>query len=83
MDDSLDSVNNFLDNTGITYVNLFDYKNKENEATTDKNLSDKFGIVGLPTTVFINSKGLINHIHVGELSKALLSERIDLLIAER
>jgi hypothetical protein len=40
----------------------------------------RFGGVGLPTTIFIDRKGVVQKVYVGELSRGFLQSQIDKIL---
>ncbi len=57
----------FLDELGITFPVLLD---------GDMSVGRDYRIMGLPTTFFIDSKGIIRGVHAGEINSAILAEGI-------
>ena len=66
-------VGDFGNSLGITYPLLIDQDNSVNRL---------YGISALPTTVFVDSQGLIREVYAGIVSQAVLEDRIERLIAE-
>jgi peroxiredoxin len=62
----------FLDEYGITFPIVLD----ESGETVKK-----YQILGLPTTVFIDSKGIVNEVFTGPLNKAYIESKISELQA--
>ena len=60
------------DQTGVTYDLALD---------TDGAASRAFGVVNMPTTVFVAADGTIVSVHTGALDTASLNSRIDALLA--
>jgi cytochrome c biogenesis protein CcmG/thiol:disulfide interchange protein DsbE len=61
------------DQTGVTYDLALD---------TDGAASRTFGVVNMPTTVFVAADGTIVGVHTGALDATTLNERIDSLLVE-
>lgn len=70
--DDADAVPGFLDEFGVTFPIALD---------TSGDVVDEYGVRGLPTTVFINSDGIINEVFTGPLNKAYIETKIDELQA--
>lgn len=43
----------------------------------------KYGVVALPTTVFVDANGVIREVYTGIVNRAVLEDRIERLLAER
>ncbi|GAB4454239.1 MAG: redoxin domain-containing protein [Anaerolineae bacterium] len=65
--DQRDSIPPFLDEFGITFPIVLD---EQGDAV------DAYRVLGLPTTVFINSDGIINEVFTGPLNKAYIESKI-------
>lgn len=70
--DQAEAVPAFLDEFGITFPVLLD---KSGEVV------DAYHVLGLPTTVFIDSSGKINEVFTGPLNKAYIESKIEELQA--
>jgi len=66
-------VSDFGNSLGISYPLLIDQDNSVNRS---------YGISALPTTVFIDSQGVVREVFTGIVSKAVLEDRIERLIGE-
>ncbi len=66
-------VSDFGNALGITYPLLVDQENVVNRA---------YGVTALPTTVFIDGRGVVREVFTGIVSKAVLEDRIERLLAE-
>ena len=64
------------DETGVDYPILVDYEGDTPWPDTSSALLARLGPTGLPTTVFLNTKGVIQRIYVGELSRGFLFDQI-------
>lgn len=60
-------VEKFLDEFGISFPILLD---------PDMTVGHDYRILGLPTTFFIDSQGIIRGVHAGQLNSAILAEGI-------
>lgn len=60
-------VEKFLNELGITFPVLMD---------GDMTVGREYRILGLPTTFFIDSQGIIRRVHAGEINSAMLAEGI-------
>ena len=58
---------------GLTYPLLVD------EEMTVNNL---YGILNLPTTIFIDANGIVREVLIGTMSRAVLEERIEKLVGQ-
>jgi thiol-disulfide isomerase/thioredoxin len=66
-------VADFGSSLGITYPLLVDQQNV---------VSRDYNVTALPTTVFIDGRGVVREVVTGIVSKAVLEDRIERLIAE-
>lgn len=66
-------VSDFAASYGINYPLLLD---------TDNRVNQQYGITSLPTTLFIDSRGVIRETFSGIISAAVLEDRIERLLAE-
>jgi peroxiredoxin len=72
-----DLVRPFIDSRGISYPIWTD----SGPGAVDSNaIFDWFDSAGVPTTVFIKPDGIIDSIHVGELSRSMLLKRLPELV---
>ncbi|MFQ5421734.1 MAG: TlpA family protein disulfide reductase [Anaerolineae bacterium] len=58
---------------GLTYPLLVDQ---------DSEINQRYGILGLPTTIFIDRQGVVREVFIGIINQAILEERITHLLAE-
>lgn len=73
---SAEEVRTFVDSRGVTYP-IWTDPGSGVSGTADTNaMLGWFGSAGLPTTVFIGPDGVIDDVHIGELNRALLMERL-------
>jgi cytochrome c biogenesis protein CcmG, thiol:disulfide interchange protein DsbE len=70
--DYRDSALNFLNKTGVSYPSGFDQSGA---------LATKFGVMGMPTTVFISPDGTVLDTRIGEVSREELERTISRLFA--
>jgi peroxiredoxin len=66
-------VADFGSSLGVTYPLLLD---------SDSSVSRRYRVSALPTTVFIDSKGLVREVYSGIINRAVLEDRIEKLLAE-
>lgn len=71
--ESVQTVTEFGLSYGLTYPLLVDEDNTVNRT---------YGINGLPTTVFIDRKGVVRELFVGILNQAVLEDRLKRLLEE-
>ena len=72
--ESLATIVDFGTSFGLTYPLLHDPASTVNQ---------EYGIMNLPTTVFIDANGVVREVFVGALSQAVLEERINGLLDSR
>ncbi|GMQ78047.1 MAG: hypothetical protein BMS9Abin02_0544 [Anaerolineae bacterium] len=48
----------------------------------DSSINRKYGVVALPTTVFIDADGVIREVYTGIINQAVLEDRVDRLLKE-
>jgi len=68
--ESVDRVNPFVEELGLTYEILMDI---------DGGVATQYQVLGFPTTYFLDSNGIIKYLHVGVLSEEQLDGYLDLL----
>lgn len=66
--DQADLIPDFLDEFGITFPIVLD--------TADGATVEAYRVLGLPTTIFIDSNGIINEVFIGPLNKAYIESKI-------
>ena len=66
----------FIDTTGVQYPILVDVPGDHGSLGSSSSILSLLGQKGLPTTVFLDSGGVIRRIYVGELSSAYLADQI-------
>jgi thiol-disulfide isomerase/thioredoxin len=72
MDSSHKTIKNYIESVGVTYPIWGNIVTNGSSAS----LSNMFGIVGFPTTFFVDTNGVIQSSYVGELNLAILNNRI-------
>jgi thiol-disulfide isomerase/thioredoxin len=73
-----DTVSAFLQEFGIDYPVWVDPPGGQVSAS----LVERFGVVGFPTTFFIDRQGVVQDVYVGELARAPLIVRIEALLGQ-
>ena len=71
-DETVDTVQKFMKDNGYTFPVYYD---------TEQSASKAYDVTGIPTTVFIDSRGNVVLKQIGMLSKEELQEGIDSLLA--
>lgn len=66
--DQADLIPDFLAEFGITFPIVLD--------TADGATVEAYRVLGLPTTIFIDSNGIINEVFIGPLNKAYIESKI-------
>lgn len=72
-------VERFLAGTPVSYPIWVDAPRGASPDTT-QDLLQRFGGVGLPTTVFIDAQGTVRKIRVGELSRAVVEAEVEAML---
>jgi peroxiredoxin len=70
--DQVDNIPPFIDEFGITFPIVLDQSG---------DVVDQYRVLGLPTTVFIDSNGVVNEVFTGPLNKAYIESKISELQA--
>ena len=65
------TVQRFVDELGLTFPIPMD---------TDGSIGQRYNVTGLPTTYFIDSRGIIRHVWAGEMNSVTLAEGIALVL---
>jgi len=73
-------VRRFLESTPVSYPIWLDAPRGESADRTDE-LLQRVGGVGLPTTVFIDRRGIVRKVRVGELSRAVMEDEVQRLLS--
>lgn len=71
--ESLDTITDFAASYGLSYPLLYDPDNAVNDA---------YQVFNLPTTIFIDARGVIREVYVGAISEAVLQDRVNQLLRE-
>jgi cytochrome c biogenesis protein CcmG/thiol:disulfide interchange protein DsbE len=71
--ESVETIERFARTTGVTYPLLVD---------EDQNINNKYAVLNLPTTIFIDAKGVIREVFVGTMNQAVLEDKINALLEE-
>lgn len=61
----------FVEKHGLTFPTGLDHTGKIREA---------YGVFGMPTTFFVDKNGVINDLHVGEVTKELMKYELDRIL---
>jgi thiol-disulfide isomerase/thioredoxin len=69
--ESAETIRDFALNTGVTYPLLVD---------EDWVVNRKYGVANLPTTIFIDSGGVIREVFVGTMNQAVLEDKLNALL---
>ena len=76
VDSSRETIKNYVESVSVTYPIWENTVIHGNGASSDASLSSMFGVVGFPTTFFVDANGVIQSSYVGELNLAILNNRI-------
>lgn len=76
------TVRSFVDSIGVTYPIWTNGGPGAQDVDDTNEILNRFGGVGLPTTVFIDASGIIKHVQIGELNRAILLEKIPELLPD-
>jgi len=71
--ESATTITDYANEHGLTYPLLIDREMKVNNL---------YGVLNLPTTVFIDRNGVVREVLIGTISQAVLEQRIDGLLEE-
>lgn len=71
--DSVGAVEQYSSNLQIPYPQVVDDSNR---------IAAQYGVVGLPTSVFLTSDGVVEEVHVGALSPSAINEKLLELVDE-
>jgi len=69
--ETAETITKFRQNTHVTYPLLVDQENEINR---------KYGVANLPTTIFVDAKGVVKEVFVGTMSQAVLEDKINALL---
>lgn len=78
--ESQDTVRPFVGSMGLSYPIWTNAEPGSGEFDDTNDLLNRFGGVGLPTTVFIDADGVIRKVYIGELSRGLLAKWLPKLV---
>jgi cytochrome c biogenesis protein CcmG, thiol:disulfide interchange protein DsbE len=63
----------FAEEMGLTFPLLVDQ---------DRVVNNRYGVINLPTTIFIDAKGIVREVIIGTINQAILEDRIGRLLNE-
>jgi cytochrome c biogenesis protein CcmG, thiol:disulfide interchange protein DsbE len=66
-------IDSFADEMGLTFPLLVDQ---------DRVVNNRYGVINLPTTVFIDANGIVREVIIGTINQAILEDRIGRLLSE-
>jgi len=75
VDEPVALVQRFLDATRITYPVWLDPLGTDSPSSASMDLFRTFGGIGLPTTLFVDERGILRNTHVGEIDRKALEEQ--------
>ena len=75
-------VRRFVESIGVSYPIWVDAPPSAPGFDRSRQVFSRYGGVGLPTTVFIDRKGIIRRIYVGELSRGFLHSQAEIILAK-
>ncbi len=70
----------YVSSIGVTYPIWVDTPGADAGFDRTRELYNRFGGVGLPTTFFVDAKGVIRGSYIGELNRAFLQNRIEAML---
>jgi len=82
LDESAAAVRKYVESIGVTFPIWVDAPLSQPGFDRTRELYDRFGGVGLPTTFFIYPNGTIRSVHIGELNRATLQNRAEEILTE-
>ncbi len=82
LDEPAAAVRKYVESIGVTYPIWVDAPLSQSGFDRTRELFNRFGGVGLPTTFFIYRNGTIQSMHVGELNRAILQNRAEEILTE-
>ena len=80
VDGNRDTIKNYIESAGVSYPIWEDLLAQHDVGVLGTGLSNLFGVVGFPTTFFVDANGVIQSSYVGELNLAILKKRIPALL---
>jgi cytochrome c biogenesis protein CcmG, thiol:disulfide interchange protein DsbE len=66
-------IDTFAEEMGLTFPLLVDQ---------DRVVNNRYGVINLPTTVFIDADGIVREVIIGTINQAILEDRIGRLLSE-
>ena len=77
MEEPADVVARFIAEMGVGYPVWLDPGPTLADHDRTRTIYERFGGVGLPTTIFVDREGIVRDTQVGELNRAILQERAE------
>ena len=71
--ESVETITDYANDHGLTYPLLIDREMKVNNL---------YGVLNLPTSIFIDRNGVVREVLIGTISQAVLEDRIESLLEE-
>lgn len=71
--ETAETIHDFASDRGLTYPLLVD---------RDMKVNNLYGVLNLPTTIFIDRNGVVKEVLIGTISQAVLEQRIEGLLEE-
>ena len=75
-------VRQVVDSMGLSYLIWVDAPGSLPGFDRSQDIFNRYGGVGLPMTIFIDRKGIIKDVYVGELSRGYLQSQAELILAK-
>jgi len=75
-------VRRFVESMGVEYSIWANAPNKQIGFDSSQSIHRRFGGVGLPTTIFVDPRGIIRDQHLGELNRAILQTQAEELLRQ-
>jgi len=76
-------VREFIESMDITYAVWLDPPGTEPPGSATLEVFERFGGIGLPTTVFIDEQGVLRKAHLGEIDRKSLEEQYEKISGSR
>jgi thiol-disulfide isomerase/thioredoxin len=73
-------VKTYVESVAVSYPIWVDASPSASGFDRSQEIFSRFGGVGLPTTIFIDRKGVVQKVYVGELSRGFLQSQIDKIL---
>lgn len=80
LDEPVDVAKAYVSSIGVTYPIWVDPRSNDPGFDQTRELYNRFGGIGLPTTVFVDPKGVIQDRYMGELNRAFLQNRVEAIL---